>query len=96
MDLIALRNQLGETDGAFQELQDQFGEMKSQLELARKASAGKQLRLSALERELLEASGQTAELENYLLEARGQTHRLEWLFVVFIAGMLVVMVILAG
>ncbi len=96
VDLIALRNQLGETEGAFQELQDQFGEMKSQLELARKASAGKQLRLSALERELLEASGQTAELENYLLEARGQTHRLEWLFVVFIAGMLVVMVILAG
>jgi hypothetical protein len=96
VDLLSLRSQLGETEGAFQDLQDQFGEVKAQLDLARKASAGKQFRLTVLERELLEASGQTAALESHLNDERDRTHRLEWLFVAFIAVMLIVMVILAG
>jgi hypothetical protein len=94
VDLLALRTQLGETEGAFQDLQDQFSEIKEQLDVARKASAGKQLRLSYLERELLEASGQTAALELHLREEQGTRHRMEWLFVGFIAAMIIVMVLL--
>ena len=94
VDLIGLRAQLGETETAFQDLQDQFSEIKEQLDIARRASAGKQLRLTMLERELLDASGQTAALEDHLERERGSRHRMEWLFVVFIAAMLMVMVLL--
>lgn len=94
VDLIALRSQLGETEGAFQDLQDQFSEIKEQLDLARRASAGKQLRLTVLEQELMEASGQTRMLEHHLEQELGTRQRLEWMFVVFIAAMLLVMVLL--
>ena len=94
VDLIALRSQLGETEGAFQDLQDQFSEIKEQLDLARRASAGKQLRLTVLEKELMDASGQTQLLEHHLEQELGTRHRLEWMFVVFIAAMLMIMVLL--
>ncbi len=94
VDLIALRTQLGETEGAFQQLQTDFAAITEQLTIARKASAGKQLRLNMLERELLETTGQAARLEHHLAFEMGARQRLEWIFVAFIAVMLLVMVLL--
>ncbi|MDA3038226.1 MAG: Swt1 family HEPN domain-containing protein [Actinomycetota bacterium] len=94
VDLVALRSQLGETEGAFQQLQTDFAAINEQLTIARKASAGKQLRLNMLERELLETTGQAAQLEHHLAFERNPRQRLEWIFVVFIAVMLLVMVLL--
>ncbi len=95
VDVIALRMQLGESEGAFQQLQSDFAAINEQLSLARKASAGKQHRLNMLELELQETSGQAAALENHLAMELGTRQRLEWLFVSFIAGMLLVMMLLA-
>ncbi len=95
IDIIALRTQLGETEGAFVELQTQFDQMKQQLDVSRKASAGKQLRLTQLEQQLLEREGTTSALQSVLEVERGARNRLEWLFVSFIAVMLVVMVLLS-
>ncbi len=94
VDLVALRSQLGETEGAFQQLQTDFATVNEQLSIARKASAGKQLRLNMLERELLETSGQAAQLEHHLAFEMSARQRLEWIFVAFIAVMLLVMVLL--
>ena len=94
IDVLALRNQLGETEGAFQQLQDDFVAVNEQLTIARKASAGRQLRLNLLERELLETTGQAAQLENHLALEMDARQRLEWIFVGFITVMLVVMLLL--
>jgi hypothetical protein len=94
VDVLALRSQLGETEGAFQQLQDDFVAVNEQLTIARKASAGRQLRLNLLERELLETTGQAAQLENHLALAMDARQRLEWIFVGFITVMLVVMLLL--
>ncbi len=95
-DEVELRNQLAETEAAFQHLQDQQQDLADQLALARRANAGRQLRLTEMERELLEASGRSEVLESYLAAERSSRNRLEWLFVGFIAAMLLVMIVLAG
>lgn len=95
VDVIALRRQLGESEGAFQEIQTQLDTMKQQLDVSRKASAGKQLRLTQLEQELLEREGRTSELRSTIEFERSTRNRVEWLFVSFIAVMMVVMVLLA-
>jgi len=96
VDSVALRSQLIESESAFQDLQDRQTELADQLDLARRANAGRQLRLSEVERELLEASGRTEVLESYLEAERNSRNRLEWLFVGFIAVMLLVVIILAS
>ncbi len=95
VDIVALRTQLGESEGAFQEVQSQLDTMKQQLDVSRKASAGKQLRLAQLEQELLERDGKATELQTAMETERVTRNRVEWLFVSFIAVMLVVMVLLA-
>ncbi len=69
--------------------------MKQQLDVSRKASAGKQLRLTQLEQELIEREGRATELATAIEFERVTRNRVEWLFVSFIAVMLVVMVLLA-
>ncbi len=103
VNAAALRLQLGESEAAFAALQDRQralaekqSELAKQLETSRRASAGKQHRLSELELELLEASGRSEVLESYLQAERDTRYRLEWLFVGFIAAMLLVMIILAS
>ncbi len=96
VDSLVLRTQLIDSESAFQTLQDQQTQLATELDLARRASAGRQLRLSEVERELLEAAGRSEVLESYLEAERNSRNRLEWLFVGFIAVMLLVMVILAG
>lgn len=95
VDVVALRRQLGESEGAFQDVQTQLDTMKQQLDVSRKASAGKQLRLAQLEQELLERDGRTTELRSTIEVERSTRNRVEWLFVSFIAVMMVVMVLLA-
>ncbi len=95
IDVVGLRSQLGETEGAFLELQSQLDTMKQQLDVSRKASAGKQLRLTQLEQELIEQRGATSALLSTIENERVTRARVEWLFVGFIAVMLVVMVLLA-
>ena len=48
-----------------------------------------------MEHELLEAAGRSQVLETYLRNERMLRSRMEWLFVGFIAAMLLVMVLLA-
>lgn len=96
VDAIALERQLAESEGAFQTLQDRQSELADQLDLARRANAGRQLRLTQVEKELLDASGRSQVLESYLQSERTSRNRVEWLFVGLIAVMLIVMVILAG
>jgi hypothetical protein len=95
VDLLELRRQLGETEGAFVDLQTQFETVRRQLDLSRKASAGKQLRLTQLEQELLERDGAASALLSEIEFERATRNRLEWLFAGFIAVMLIVMVLLA-
>ncbi len=91
-----LRTQLGETEVAFQQLQNEFSQIARQLELSRKASAGKQLRLSMLERELAEASTEAEELRSHISIQAGINDRVHWMFAAFIAMMMVLMVLAAG
>jgi len=58
-------------------------------------TSGRQHRLSQMEQELLEAAGRSEVLETYLRNERLTRSRMEWLFVGFIAAMLLVMVLLA-
>ncbi len=95
VDIVALRTQLGESEGAFQDVQAQLDTVKQQLDVSRKASAGKQLRLTQLEQELFEREGKATELATAIEFERVTRNRVEWLFVSFIAVMLVVMVLLA-
>lgn len=91
-----LEAQLAESEGAFQDLQDSFGSLTKQLELARRAAAGKQLRISTIEQQLHELNGRSKDLDETLTIERDTRDRIEWLFVSFIAVMLIVMVLLAG
>lgn len=95
VDRIALERQLTETETAFDDLRRQQERMANQLDLARRANAGRQHRLTEMEQELLEAAGRSEVLETYLRNERMTRSRMEWLFVGFIAAMLVVMVMLA-
>lgn len=95
VDRAALERQLTETETAFDDLRQQQERLANQLDLARRANAGRQHRLSEMEQELLEAAGRSQVLETYLLNERMARSRMEWLFVGFIAAMLVVMVLLA-
>lgn len=95
VDVVALRRQLGESEGAFHDVQTQLDTMKQQLDVSRKASAGKQLRMAQLEQELLEREGRATELKSTIEIEQSTRNRVEWLFVSFIAVMMVVMVLLA-
>ncbi len=95
VDIVALRTQLGESEGAFQDIQMQLDTMKKQLDMSRKASAGKQLRLAQLEQELLLRNDAATDLAIVIETERVTRNRVEWLFVSFIAVMLVMMVLLA-
>lgn len=95
VDRAALEQQLLDTEMAFTDLQSQQEALTSQLALAKRANAGRQHRLSQMEQELLEAAGRSEVLETYLRNERLARSRMEWLFVGFIAAMLMVMVLLA-
>ncbi len=96
VDRVALEQQLSDTETAFSDLKSQQEALTSQLALARRANAGRQHRLSEMEQELLEAAGRSEILETYLRNERLTRSRMEWLFVGFIAAMLLVMVLLAA
>lgn len=95
VDRFELEQQLSETETAFSDLKTQQEALTSQLALARRANAGRQHRLTEMEQELLEAAGRSEILETYLRDERLSRSRMEWLFVGFIAAMLLVMVMLA-
>jgi len=96
IDRVALEQQMLDTEEAFADLRRQQESLTNQLDLARRANAGRQHRLSEMEQELLEAAGRSEVLETYLRNERMIRSRMEWLFVGFIAAMLVVMVLLAA
>jgi hypothetical protein len=95
VDRVALEQQLSDTETAFADLQSQQETLTGQLAVAKRANAGRQHRLTEMEQELLEAAGRSQILETYLRNERLTRNRMEWLFVGFIAAMLVVMVLLA-
>lgn len=96
VDQLLLEQQLSDTESAFSDLKTQQEALTSQLALARRANAGRQHRLTEMEQELLEAAGRSEILETYLRNERLTRSRMEWLFVGFIAAMLLVMVLLAA
>lgn len=96
VDPAILEQHLTDTEAAFSDLKSQQEALTSQLALARRANAGRQHRLSEMEQELLEAAGRSEILETYLRNERLTKSRMEWLFVGFIAAMLLVMVLLAA
>lgn len=96
VDQMLLEQQLSDTESAFSDLKSQQEALTSQLALARRANAGRQHRLTEMEQELLEAAGRSEILETYLRNERLTRSRMEWLFVGFIAAMLLVMVLLAA
>ncbi len=96
IDTDALQNQLDESERVFGELQEEFSEVARQLEISRKAAAGRQHRISVIEEQLSAIHGRSDILQTYLEQERDTRNRLEWLFVGFIAVMLMVMVIIAG
>lgn len=96
IDVEGLLSQLGETEGAFQQLQSEVDELNDQLNQSRKASAGKQLRLTIMERELMEISTRSTVLQLHLDEERASRYRMEWLMVGFIVGMLLLIIVMTA
>lgn len=96
VDLENLLTQLGETEGAFAMLQAEVDSLNSQLDSSRKVAAGKQLRLTMMERELMDISGRSAILQLHLAEEQARRYRLEWLMVGFIAGVMLLILLIGA
>lgn len=95
-DVADLEAQLSEAEAAFDGLQERYVAVGRQLEAARRAAADKQLRLSIAERHLVELRGRSTALEATIAQERESHVRIEWLFVSFIAVMLLIMVLLSS
>lgn len=95
VDVSTLEAQLSETEAVFVELQDRYGDLEKELSTSRRLSATRQLRLSALERRLIEIEARTRSAEELLADERTTRHRIEWLFIGLLTTMLLFM-ILAG
>lgn len=93
VDIVALEAQLSETESVFQDLQSRYGAVVSELDRSRQIAASKQMRLVALERQLMEIEGRTLAAEAFLAEERTTRYRIEWLFVGLLATLLLFMVL---
>ncbi len=93
VDIVALEAQLSETESVFQDLQSRYGDVVSELDRSRRIAASKQMRLVALERQLMEIEGRTLAAEAFLAEERTTRYRIEWLFVGLLATLLLFMVL---
>ncbi len=93
VDVADLEAQLTETETVFRELQDRYGDLESELNSSRRITAGKQLRLLAMERKLKEIERRSVAAEAFLIEERGTRYRVEWLFVGLLATLLLFMVL---
>ena len=79
VDVAALEAQLSETEAVFLDLQDRYGHLEKELSTSRRVSATRQLRLTALERRLLEIEERTRNAEHLLASERTIRNRIEWL-----------------
>ena len=93
VDTAALEAQLSETEAVFQDLQSRYGDIVSELDRSRQIAASKQMRLVALERQLIEIEGRTLAAEAFLAEERTTRYRIEWLAVGLLATLLLFMVL---
>lgn len=93
VDVAELEAQLSETESVFQELQDRHGKTLLELDTSRQIAADKQLRLSALERQLREIESRSLAAETFLVEERITRYRIEWLFVGLLATILLFLVL---
>lgn len=93
VDIVALEAQLSETESVFQDLQSRYGDVVTELDRSRRIAASKQMRLVALERQLMEIEGRTLAAEAFLAEERTTRYRIEWLFVGLLATLLLFMVL---
>ena len=90
-----LSEQLAETERVFTDLQSKYSAMESELEETQLAASTRQRELQFLERELVEINGRSDALELHLAMEKSSKDRIEWLFVGFIAVLLVVMVLMS-
>lgn len=93
VDVAVLEAQLSETESVFHELQDRYGRTLLELDCSRQIAADKQLRLSALERQLQEIESRTLAAEAFLADERTTRYRIEWLFVGLLATILLFLVL---
>lgn len=93
VDVRALRAQLLETEVVFQELQSRYGDLEVELLNTRRLTASKQLRLSDVERRLLEAEDHSSAMAEDLIEERITRQHIEWLIVSLLATLLLFMVL---
>ena len=93
VDIRTLESQLSETESVFHELQSKYGDVVSQLDRSRRIAASKQMRLVALEQQLMEFEGRTQAAESFLAEERTTRYRIEWLAVGLLATLLLFMVL---
>lgn len=96
VDVQGLLSQLGETEGAFQQLQTEVDDLNDQLNRSRRAAAGKQLRLTMMEQELMEISSKSTVLQLHLDEERASRYRMEMLMVGFILGVLLLIIVMSA
>ncbi len=93
VDVQALRAQILETEVVFQELQSRYGDLEAELFNTRRLTVSKQLRLSDVERRLLEAEDHSNAIAEDLIEERITRQHIEWLIVSLLATLLLFMVL---
>ncbi len=93
VDVTSLRAQLLETEVVFQELQTRYGDLEAELSNSRRITESKQLRLSRIERQLVEAEDHSNAIAEDLIEERITRQHIEWLIVSLLATLLLFMVL---
>lgn len=96
VDVEKLELQLSETEGVFEQLQDQYDGLLGELSEERKIAADKQLRLASLQRQVIEIETRVLAAQTVLAQERSSRDRIEWLFVGLLAALLLFMVLLKG
>lgn len=94
-DTVSLIAELRRTEAAFEDLQRRYGQLTDQLTATRRAAAGKQLKLSAAENRATVLEREAHRLRSQLTAELESRNRMEWLFVGFIAVMVLVMTLLS-
>jgi len=95
-DVEKLEQQLSETEGVFEQLQDRYDGLLGELSEQRKMTAKKQARLSSLQRQVIEIETRALAAQTVLANERSSRDRIEWLFVGLLAALLLFMILLKG
>lgn len=93
---LALRNKLDLAREKVENISQHNSQLSTQLAHTRRISAGKQLKLSGLENQLVDIQSKADALEDHLREQRKRHDRIEWLFAAFLLCFLLAVLITSG